>query len=236
MKAHVEIGGGELMALQGAVLVYGSKGRAFCSWHGATGQAGQADILGPAQSLTTDFVRRLAGELGLRTAMEVLPGNVLVRTEELLVWWTPPACRTMFFRDTDETMSALSGRQFPQPPLVWAVNGHSLRVRALAANERPTESTDLFIAPYYHTDGGDGQVCQGSMRSPEEKGVAAIGQWERAFFQSEFTHHTGARKLTSHPGGFSGLWKSLAGKKRFPVAHLIPAKETLLAFANRAVK
>lgn len=79
-------------------------------------------------------------------------------------------------------------------------------------------------------------MSAGSMRSPEDHGVAAIGQWERAFFQSAFTHQTGIRKLTSHPDGFIGFWKNLAGRKRFPANHLFAANETLLDFARSDVR
>ena len=56
---------------------------------------------------------------------------------------------------------------------------------------------------------------------------------EDAYFQSEFTHAAGAVRLTSHPGGFIGLWRSLAGRKRFPVQYLIDAGETLQEFVAR---
>lgn len=59
-----------------------------------------------------------------------------------------------------------------------------------------------------------------------------IELWERAFFQSEFTHQTGARKLTSHPGGLAGLWNRLAGRKTFPRDRLVPANQRLLEFAK----
>ena len=52
-------------------------------------------------------------------------------------------------------------------------------------------------------------------------------------FQSQFTHAAGAVRLTSHPGGFIGLWKGLAGRKRFPVQYLIDAGETLQEFVAR---
>jgi hypothetical protein len=57
--------------------------------------------------------------------------------------------------------------------------------------------------------------------------------WERAFFQSEFTHASGATRLTSHPVGFLGLWKGLADRRRsFPVEYLTRAKQTLLEFVS----
>lgn len=234
MKAHVEIGGGQAMALKGAVLVYSGASRAFCTWHEAQrGGSGEA-ILGEATALTTEFVRSLVGQLSTGPGLEILPANVLVRAEESTVWWTSAAVRPVFFRTEDAEAAELTGRRFPHPPLVWRVQGRGLAVRALAENKRPEAGTPLYVAPYFNTDGQDGDVCQGSMRSPEEPGVPAIGQWERAFFQSEFTHQTGARKLTSHPAGFHGLWRSLRGKARFPARHLVPANETLLEFAQRA--
>jgi hypothetical protein len=68
------------------------------------------------------------------------------------------------------------------------------------------------------------------MRVPDTFDVASIPLWEDAFFQSEFTHAAGAVRLTSHPEGFIGLWRSLVGKKRFPVQYLTDAGETLQEF------
>ena len=50
---------------------------------------------------------------------------------------------------------------------------------------------------------------------------------------SIFTHAAGAVRLTCHPGGFIGLWRSLVGKKRFPVQYLTDAGETLQDFVAR---
>ncbi len=49
----------------------------------------------------------------------------------------------------------------------------------------------------------------------------------------EFTHAAGAVRLTSHSEGFLGLWRSLAGRKRFPVRFLTDAKETLEEFVTQ---
>jgi hypothetical protein len=40
-------------------------------------------------------------------------------------------------------------------------------------------------------------------------------------------------RLTSHAGGFIELWRSLVGRKRFPVQHLTDAGETLHEFVAR---
>lgn len=234
MNIHVDIGGREALTLKGALLVYQGKSRSFVAWHEARNTEQGAPFLGEAQPLTTDFVHCLAQGLGSRIPAEVLPENVLVRTAETVIWWTPATHRTMFFRPTAEETGILTGKRFPHPPLVWCVSGRELWVRAMTENVRPNPTTKLCVAPYLNVNGEDGLTCQGTMRSPQDAGVATIQLWERAFFQSEFTHQIGARRLTIHPGGFGGLWAGLSGnRKPFPVEHLAPANQTLLEFVTR---
>jgi hypothetical protein len=90
------------------------------------------------------------------------------------------------------------------------------------------------LALHFGADGAQGKVCLGSMRVPDEVSVSSLSRWEEAYFASEFTHPSGAVRLTTHPGGFVGLWSSLAGRKRrFPVKFLADCKETLQEFLQR---
>lgn len=57
--------------------------------------------------------------------------------------------------------------------------------------------------------------------------------WEEAYFASEFTHPSGAVRLTTHPGGFLGLWLSLAGKHRFPPKFLVDSRQNLWQFIGK---
>jgi len=234
MNVYVDIGGTEVLTLQGALLVYRGKSRGFVSWHEVRRNTSEgAPFLGEAQELTTDFINHIAESLGTSVPTEILPENVLARTAEITAWWTPSTARTMFFA-ADEEARKLNGHRFFQPPLVWKVVGRDVWVRALQENRRPAARTPLMIAPYWNVDGETGWTCQGSMRSPEDSSVNAMQQWERAFFQSEFTHHTGTKRLTTHPDGFLGLWRSLAGgRRKFPLRYLAPAKETLQEFIMR---
>ncbi len=236
MNAHVDIGGSEVLALKGALLVYQGRNHGFVTWHEVRRDvAGGAPFLGEAREVTTEFVKHLTQGLGTRVPLEILPDNILARTAETMAWWTPATVRTMFFAVHDQDAYKLNAKRFAQPPLVWKVNGKDLWVRALAENRQPSVATQLMIAPYWNVDGETGWTCQGSMRSPDSLGVDMLPLWERAFFQSEFTHHTGTRRLTFHPGGFLGLWSSLAGgQRRFPVKYLAPAKETLQGFISRS--
>lgn len=234
MNTHIDIGGREALSLKGALLVYRGSRQSFVAWHEAKNTTDGAPFLGEAQPLTTEFVQGLAQGLGTRIPVEILSENVLVRTAEAIVWWTPAAHRTMFFRATSDEGAVLNGKRFPHPPLLWLVRGRELWVRAMDTNARPTSATKLSIAPYWNVDGESGLTCQGSMRSPEADGVSAIPLWEQAFFQSEFTHQTGSRKLTTHLDGFLGLWAGLAGSRRpFPVEHLAPVNQTLLEFVMK---
>ena len=59
------------------------------------------------------------------------------------------------------------------------------------------------------------------MRAPKSLTVSSIAAWQQAFFQSEFTHPGGGGRLTKRRGGTAALWKSLAGKERFPISTLV---------------
>jgi len=111
----------------------------------------------------------------------------------------------MFFAAHDPAAYKLNGRRFSQPPLVWKVNGNDLWVRALPESRRPVAETQLMVAPYWNVDGESGWTCQGSMHAPDDMSVRSMPLWEQAFYQSEFTHHTGTRRLTIHPVVFSGF-------------------------------
>ncbi len=221
MQAYVGIGANCEFKLSEAVLVYrAGGGGTFASLHRIKQADDEGPYLAPGEPLTTAFVRALAQGLGAQIKPEVLPDNVLARTPDMLAWWSQPQRRVMFFGGTDPEARKLNGLVFPHPALIFKVAGKDLFVRATATTSRPDPETPLKTAPYWNTD-SRGLVCAGSMRVPESSGVASIPAWQDAYFQSQFTHAAGAVRLTSHPGGFIGLWKGLAGKKRFPVQHLI---------------
>jgi len=233
MQAYVSIGANIEFKLSEAVLVYraGDNG-AFASLHKVKQGEDGIPYLTPGEALTTAFLRTLAQGLGAQVKPEILPDNVLVRTPDMLVWWSRPRRRVMFFGGVDKEARKLNGLLFPHPALVFKVAGRALFVRAVATSSRPCPVTPMKTAPYWNTD-SRGLVCAGSMRDPDSSDITSIPAWEEAYFQSEFTHAAGAVRLTNHPGGFIGLWKGLAGKKRFPVQYLTDAGETLQEFVAR---
>lgn len=228
MKNHVDLGGSKTLALKGALLLYESCNRAFAVWHDAQPCVGEVALLGEAQALTTEFVRSLSQGLRTEVQPELLPENILVWSSGLVVWWSRPTVRRMFFRENSEAPAGLSGEPFSQPALLWCVSGQELTVRALAADRRPQADTPLMIAPYWNVDGDSGRVCLGSMRIPELAGVAALAEWEQAFFQSEFTHQTGVKRLVRSAKDYFDVWEQVRGGRRaFPAKCLVPANETM---------
>jgi PRTRC genetic system protein B len=233
MNVHLRIGDNRTFSLKQAVLLYQEGSRAFATLHEVKYRTDKATYLCAGQSVTTGFLETLAKGLGASMGAEVLPERVLARTPELIAWWSRAQPRLMFFGDGNAEAKKLNGKMYPHPPLVFMINGRELFVRALAENCRPAADTCLRSAPYWNTD-VHGQVCLGSMRVPEEMGVSSLSRWEEAYFASEFTHPSGAVRLTTHPGGFLGLWSSLAGRKHsFPVKFLADSKQTLQEFVQR---
>src|SRR5271165_5181622 len=222
MRFSIDVGSELELKLYQAVLLYRNDhgNRFMATVHGVVQkEADGTPLLGSGQLLSAAALRELTKQLGTSCPAEFLPENVVARIPELIAWWTPAAARPMFFRDGSE-LADFSGNLFPNPALLFVVRNGVLFVRALPNNRRPNPDARLAAAPYWNID-SDGAVCAGTMRAPKSLTVASIPAWQQAFFQSEFTHPGGGGRLTKRRGGTTALWKSLAGKERFPLATLV---------------
>jgi PRTRC genetic system protein B len=230
MEIETAIGENYHFALHEALLVYrGRSNTSFVTRHEVHGQKDAAPVLGPAQPLTVSFIDSLVRSMRGNIKAEILPDNILAKTDRMIAWWTPRRRRLMFYQNSEGKAQELNGKVFPQPPLVWLVQDGSLHIRALIDNKRPLGATRLAVAPFWNVS-SDGGVCTGSMRRPESASVATIGSWEQAFYESNFTHSNVGR-LTRNKGGFDALWTGLAGKRQvFPKDALIALPETLSQF------
>ena len=218
MRFSIDVGSELELKLYQAVLLYRNDhgNRFMATVHGVVQkETDGTPLLGCRPTAEYGSLRELTRQLGTSCPAEFLPDHVVARTPELIAWWTPAAVRPMFFRDGSE-LAGISGKLFPHPALLFVVRNGVLFVRALPANRRPDPDTRLAAAPYWNID-SNGAVCAGTMRAPKSLTVASIPAWQQAFFQSEFTHPGGAGRLTKRQGGTAALWKSLAGKKRFPL-------------------
>ena len=232
MTKSAHFGSNSSFGLSKAILVYSDGQQSFATMHQPRDSPdGGPPYLDAGEALTIDFLKQLAKGLGRSVPREILPSNVLVRTPDMLVWWTRQQHRAMFFSDSGDGRT-LNGKVFPQPALVFKVCGSELSVRSLAENKRPRPDTPLMFAPYWNCDGG-GRVCQGSMRAPGKLCLEAMKGWEKAFFESEFTHAAIGARLTSHAEGFLGLWRDLAGSEgEFPGEFLVKSGDSLQGFVQ----
>jgi PRTRC genetic system protein B len=212
MDVHVRIGDTRIFALKQAVLLYQEGNRAFATLHEVKSRPNGPPYLCAGQSVTTAFLEVLAKGVGASMAPEILPGNVVARTPEMIAWWSPAQRRLTFFGTESPETTKLNGKIYPRPPLVFMICGRELFVRALAENRRPNADTPLRNVPYWNTD-AQGRVCLGSMRVAEELSANAITAWEAAYFASEFTHASGAVRLTTHPSRVSWALVSFSSTK-----------------------
>jgi PRTRC genetic system protein B len=239
MQSYVNVGWTHEFKLSRALLVYGQSNyngypyrHPFVTIHDVVHEQGDAR-LGPAQLLTPEMLRTLIEEMGQSQAVEILPENVIARTAEVVVWWSPAQVHTMFFSDRggDKALRRLNGKRYPNPPLLLRASGNHLWIRALRRNERPKPDTKLCMAPYWNCY-DNGSVCTGSMRIPQGKSLAVTMDWEQSFFGSAFSHAAGVTKHTRYPDGRLAMWKTLLGKRHFPPQYLVPLKETLEQFVS----
>ena len=125
-------------------------------------------------------------------------------------------------------INALSGRVFPQPPLVFVAQrsgvGANLRVFALEHNARPKVYTPLFMASYWNAS--QGTVCLSSTQRPDSLEPDKTTAWSAAFFASAFTHGT-SHLVIGTGKSYAEFWCSLERRKTFPIEALIAAKRTL---------
>jgi PRTRC genetic system protein B len=223
MNISVNIGSSQDFRLSRALLVYGKSSyqgypyrHPFVTFHEVM-HVGDVARLGEGQLMTPQMLIDLMAGLGRSVPAEILPARVLVRTGEMIVWWSPAREQT--------------GKLYPHPPLLFKACGFHLWVRALAKDERPKAETKLCMAPYWNCY-DNGVCCTGSMKIPREKSVTAIDLWEESFFQSEFTHASGVRKHIRFRGDFLAMWQSLAGQRAFPEKYLVKLRQTLAEFVR----
>ena len=107
--------------------------------------------------------------------------------------------------------------RLPMPGLVFVCSpGRAPWV--YAALERPAHPDDqLYRMPAFNVF-GDGRVCPGSHRFPEE-----VAQIPESFFRSFFSMTGDSRNRSKkHPEDLHALWEELDGKSEYPLEDLVP--------------
>lgn len=158
-----------------------------------------------------------------------------------VAWWRPPAPATVFFEtEHKESRRRLGTRQgsTPQPGLVHILKDGDWYVYAVKGTGRPGPRTPLYRAPYFNV-WIEGRICEGNVARPGRVTPETLAKFERAFFDSRFTHpNANGRHLTRYRSGVYGLWRDLLdGKhKTFPEAALRPHGKHTLESLLRALE
>ena len=113
---------------------------------------GEVARLAEGQLMTPQMLLDLMAGLGRSVPAGILPARVLVRTAEMMVWWSPARDRTMFLTDrgNDHVLKSMNGKVYPHPTLLFKACGSHLWLRALAKDERPTTETKPCMAPCWN--------------------------------------------------------------------------------------
>jgi PRTRC genetic system protein B len=228
VTSEVYLGRDSTVKLEQAILLYKGSGEqsTFVSLHDVQMTDGVPN-LSAGQLLSSEALSILVEGLW-RHRVTYLPEHVLACGPTTLVWWEPGVRRAMFFEAQDAAATAISGRVFPQPPLVFVAqrSGISTRLQvfALEHDARPLEDTPLCLAPYWNAS--QGVVCMGSTQQPDRLEPGNTREWSAAFFASAFTH--GTSHLVVRTGqSYAEFWRSVERRKTFPKGALIPAGRTL---------
>ena len=136
-------------------------------------------------------------------------------TGQVVGLWRPPTVWPVALQR--EAFKPPARLRLPMPGLVFVCSpGRAPWV--YAARSRPTDpEQQLFRAPAFNVF-GDGRVCPGSHRFPEE-----VGLIPESFFQSFFSLTGDSRNRSKkHAENLQALWEELDGKTEYPMEDLVP--------------
>ena len=191
-----------------------------------------------AHPLTEREAETLAKALIVKTQKEknqdflkpkgILPTNILQINPNIengsVIWYTKSMIRKFYFTENLEIPNGMA----EVPAMLWFANKRSLKIFALSSNQRPTEKTSLFYAPFFNVY-ENGNVCMGTVDVHIQNSTSLeeyIKNWENYFFNSYFSHLMNEHNPIK--GNFVNLWKSLINvDKPFPKEALKKANRTL---------
>lgn len=170
----------------------GHSNRTFATIHPVLVANGQA-VMKAGRPANTADLKDLVNSLLSRgetsqASMQWNESMVLAQGLGRTIWYTPPQVRTLHFKCSQHVKPHFDGAgRCPLPGLVWMQMENSLFLWAFKGQERPNQDTKLFQAPLFNV-WGRGQVCWGSSARVSNDQVGDPKAWEKAFFESAFSH------------------------------------------------
>lgn len=210
-----------------AVLLYGANnGGGFATVHPVTMEEGVPVIKAGTPATRQGLLTALRELTDDRLAPELLPGHILAKGIDHLIWYRPPSRRTIWVKA--EELGQRSG-EIPIPGLIWLVKPLSggCSIFAYQGDDRPTAETQLCQAPFFNV-WESGGICTGNAEVPRGPEALVPENWENMFFKSWFTHPNTPKIVRGKQGAYTFIKELLDGKRKvFPKAKLLPIKRTL---------
>lgn len=150
-------------------------------------------ILGLGEYIELSSVKTMVDEAmrdsgAVDPSVALLPANALMDSLDTLVWWIPSERRPFHFGGGQRERTFHALLNYPAMLFIASKSGgRSLRIFALASDERPSLETQLFHVPLFNIN-ERGSLCFGSATFPSEVNAQVIDQFEAALFEANFTH------------------------------------------------
>lgn len=223
-----------LVALSKAILFYTSRASSdlIISLHDVEHFNGKATIkegqLASHRSIQK-FIKLVMGQK-LKNEMSFLPGNILAKDENNIIWWVPPCKQRIFFNSSADEMSNINA-EIQLPGLIFALIETNWYVVAVEGTTRPEAASRVFFSPFFNV-WDNNQICVGSTRLPKNR--KKVNEWTKAFFSSAFTHNNYKSKNCQLTDGNTRamFWKTLIKTRpdEFPMDVLPPTGLTVETF------
>jgi PRTRC genetic system protein B len=176
----------------------------------------------------------LLGALSAESAF--LPSEILSHSPAQLAWYVPGRVRPMWFRESGHTRRL----QVPWPTLIFRVREGRLSLAALCRSRRPSAEDPLFHAPIMNVYANT-ELCAGNAKLPRGWSLAHRPAYEKAVFDTAFTHVNHDRTLRAAKDGsittaeHLRFWRELSrgSRRAFPSAALVPLNQSLGMWLSR---
>lgn len=180
--------------------------------------------------VTEDLTERLIRAQGAMP-LSYIASNVLAINRGSCAWFVPAQTRVMNYQPSyDHSLTALSGKAFPQPPLVMISqqrdNQAYLQVFALRENVRPEPQTPLMLAPF-HNIYDQHTVCFGQNTLPSGSTPAYQHAWETMFYATPFSHPGGTHRRWDERLTYTEMWLEAEKQGHFNTDWLRPCPAQL---------
>jgi PRTRC genetic system protein B len=204
---------------------------------------GGKEQLGEGKPLTRNSLQEMLGvvlaadKTQIATLKQLLPSTVLYVDgrpgRNRLVWYTPAMRRNIHIEGTGKKIK--KGMVWV-PAMLYAVAGETLNVFAMATGtKRPEPGTKLYNAPLPNVY-NEGNVCMGNVKKPAKivEISELIAAWDKAFWNSEFTHDVaGNTRLKSKKPTAQLIKRLMRTRGKFPIRELVLSGKSIQSLVSK---